>query len=393
MIAREHRPAADASLVSFRARPRGNPLRRVVLSLQTILVLATLCFPREARSNPPAATSVAGDFPGSDDVSPASRPPAWLRLTPEETDLWISQGIGRPATHLLDQAARRRAGETTVLRVAVILIDFPDVPADRVKHSPTYYRELLFSRGVHPTGSVADFLDASSRGRLDFQGEIRGWYRASQVRDAYTGGLAGVGYYPNNSQRLAEEAIALADWDINFSLLDNDGLDDIPDSGDDDELIDGILIIHAESGREGGNLSPAEFTSIHWRTKTDVPVDGVFGRYFTLNPEDGTIGIFLHELGHLMGLPDLYPTRPSTQGSSFGLGIWSLMAGGLNTAGGIYPVDFDAWSKHRLGFVNTVRVFFNRDHETLPTVQESGLVYQLWANGLGDREYFLLENR
>lgn len=311
------------------------------------------------------------------------------RLSPQEIRLWETHGLGHPAEHLLAQSFERSAGGTTVLRVVVILVDFPDLPADRALHTPEYYEDLLFSRGVRAGGSVADFLDASSRGRLQLEGEVRGWFTASQTRNSYTGGVSGLGSYPVNSQRLAEEAINLADPAINFADYDTEGPDDVPDSGDDDEIIDGLVLVHAGSGRGEGGTTPNDFVSVHWWTPTPVPVDGVYGRYFTLNPENGEIGIFLHELGHLLGLPDLY----DTDGGSAGVGQWSMMSGGWTLDGARTPADFDAWSKAQLGFADVKRIFLNRESEVILPTASSGQVYRLWANGGGTQEYYLLENR
>ncbi len=315
-------------------------------------------------------------------------PPSYRFLTEAESQLWSEQGIHRAADHLLGQSEIREQGMTTTLRVVAILVDFPDYPADREGNPPEHYEQLLFSHGTYPGGSVADFLAASSHGRLQLEGEVRGWYTVSRKRNDYTSGVGGIGAYPANSQRLAEEAMLLANWDINFADYDNEGPDGVPDSGDDDEVVDGVVIVHAGSGREGGS-TPYDFISLHWWTPAPLPVDGVFGRFFTLNPEDGGIGIFLHELGHLMGLPDLY----DTDGGSFGLGAWSLMSGGLNLGEDRLPADFDAWCKVQLGFVDMTRIFVNHNHLTIPPVLESGRVYRLWADGASGDEYFLLENR
>ncbi len=353
---------------------RGNRSRRI---LTLAVLFAALCAVRPGESTVPPPAGVG--------CGPADA----AGLSPQEIRLWKDQDLGRPADHLLGQSAERKAGETTVLRVVVILVDFPDLAADRVLHTPEYYEHLIFSRGVRPGGSVADFFAESSRGRLQLQGKVRGWFTVSQTRNSYTGGVSGLGSYPVNSQRLAEEAIYLADPSINFADYDNEGPDEIADSGDDDEVIDGLVLVHAGSGRAEGGTTTNDFVSLQWWTPDPVPVDGVYGRYFTLNPENGEIGIFLHEIGHLLGLPDLY----DTDGGSAGVGQWSMMSGGFVLDGGRTPADFDAWSKVQLGFADVKRIFLNRaDEEILPTAS-SGQVYRLWANGGGTKEYYLLENR
>jgi len=313
-------------------------------------------------------------------------PPARL-LSPDEAALWHEQGVDTPSTHLLSQAAVRQAGGTTELKLAILLMQFPDFPADPA-HTPQYYEDLFFSHGVRPGGSVAEFLEASSHGRLHLTGEVRGWFTTPENHNWYTNSLGGLGYYPLNSQRLVEDALWAADPTLNFAHFDTEGPDGVPDSGDDDELIDGLVVIHAGAGREGGS-TPNDFVSVYWWTQQRVPVDGVFGRFFILTPEAGEIGIHLHELGHLLGLPDLY----DRDGGSYGLGAWSLMSGGWNLQQGAAPADFDAWSKSVLGFTDVVNLTTDRKALSIAPEQTSGTVYRLWRAGATSTEYFLLENR
>ena len=294
------------------------------------------------------------------------------------------------ATHLRKQAQARAAGINTELRFVAILVDFSNKPADRERNTVAHYQELLFSEDTHPTGSVADFIRRSSRGKLRISGEVVGWFTVSEEFEFYASIQNGTvpWVYPHNSQSLVEEAIRLADPYVNFAKYDNEGFDQIPDSGDDDELIDGVLVVAAGTGREGGARAD-ELTSIQWFTSELVPVDGVFGHAFTLNPENGNVGVFVHEIGHILGLPDLY----GGSGTTFGLGMWSIMSGGSHLESGVYPADFDAWSKSKIGFANPVHMFSNRSNVTLKPHVDGGNIYRMWTSGGGGQEYFLVENR
>jgi immune inhibitor A len=316
-------------------------------------------------------------------------PPPGRNLTETEARLWVEQGVDKAANHLLGLAEARATGLVTELKAAVLLVDFPDLPADTVAHPPEYYETLMFSQGVLPGKSVAEYLSISSRGRLQLTGEVRGWFTVSEERNHYTNEMGGIGWYPQNSQRLVEEAIWLADPTINYALFDDEGPDNVPDSGDDDEIIDAVIVVHAGPGRESGGTTANDFISVHWWTPAPFPTDGVFGRFFTLNPEDGSIGILIHELGHLLGLPDLY----DTDGGSFGIGRWSMMAGGFLLDQGASPADFDAWSKIKLGFTDVAAPGVNMKGLIIPPTIESGLVHRLWNQGVSSVEYFLLENR
>ena len=310
-------------------------------------------------------------------------------LFPPGPAVLAERGINVPTSALDGQAERRAAGGVTDFNVAVVLVDFSDLPADRAAHPPSYYEQLIFSREDDGFTSVAEFFDRSSHGRFHLDGVVRGWFRVAMKRNDYTAGYYGIGYYPGNSQRLAEEAFYLSDPAINYSILDNDGPDGIPDSGDDDEIVDGIVLVHAGKGSEFGGITANDFISCYWFTQGPMHMDGVFGRFFTLNPETATIGVICHELGHLLGLPDLY----DTSGESYGTGRWSIMSAGVNQDAGRTPADFDAWSKVELGFTDVVYVENNMKDVVIPPSIESGLVYRLWRGGGGTNEYFLLENR
>jgi len=75
-----------------------------------------------------------------------------------------------------------------------------------------------------------------------------------------------------------------------------------------------------------------------------------------------TIGTLTHELGHNIGLPDLY----DRDGSSQGAGTHCLMASGswANAPGeypGASPTHLCAWSKIQMGFL-TPTVITARGH-------------------------------
>ena len=45
---------------------------------------------------------------------------------------------------------------------------------------------------------------------------------------------------------------------------------------------------------------------------------------YTTEPENGGLGVFAHEFGHDLGLPDLYDTDGGDNSTAF----WTLMSGG-----------------------------------------------------------------
>ena len=74
------------------------------------------------------------------------------------------------------------------------------------------------------------------------------------------------------------------------------------------------------------------------------------GKY-TIQPENGGVGVFAHEYGHDLGLPDLYDYYGEN-----GTGFWTLMSSGSNTGYpdtiGSIPTHMGAWEKFQLGWLN-----------------------------------------
>ena len=49
---------------------------------------------------------------------------------------------------------------------------------------------------------------------------------------------------------------------------------------------------------------------------------------YTIEPENGGVGVFAHEFAHDLGLPDLYDTSGNTGGAENSTGFWTLMSSG-----------------------------------------------------------------
>ena len=110
-----------------------------------------------------------------------------------------------------------------------------------------------------------------------------------------------------------------------------------------DGYLDHFQAVHAGGGEEGGAPADAIWSHRWYVNSTDYGTTGpvVDGRqnlyggaqigaskYFvgdyTVEPEDGGLGVFAHEFGHDLGLPDFYDTAGGENGSAF----WTLMSSG-----------------------------------------------------------------
>jgi hypothetical protein len=99
-------------------------------------------------------------------------------------------------------------------------------------------------------------------------------------------------------------------------------------------------------------------------------------------------GTVAHETGHGFDLPDLY----DTQGTSEGVGEWSLMGSG-NYTSALSPSRMDDWCLSQLGWV-TVAPLTTPATYAFSAAPVSDTAYYVRPSGSNPRgEYFLLENR
>lgn len=296
----------------------------------------------------------------------------------------FSQITSRPhktRNHDFIGEARETAPVLGNKKAIVLLVDFSDKTASQTQ---AHFNNLLFSVGSYATGSMRDFYREASYGQLDVtgavagQGTTAGWFRAPRTKAYYTNGDFGFGAYPRNAQKLAEDAIDLANPFVNFAQYDNDG----------DGFVEALVIICAGGGAEqSGNKN--DIWSHKWGI-TPKSVDGVkIDRYF-MAPEDGRVGVMAHELGHLLcGLPDLYDTDYTSSGT----GAWDLMAGGSWGGGGNTPAHPTAWCKVTTGWVTPTVIFGAEQEVTIRPYKSNKDVIKLPIGSVNSKEYFLLSNR
>ena len=78
---------------------------------------------------------------------------------------------------------------------------------------------------------------------------------------------------------------------------------------------------------------------------------------YTVQPENGGLGVFAHEFGHDLDLPDLYDTSGNTGGAENNTGFWTLMSSGSNIGDGgpdgigDDPTDLGAFELFQLGWL------------------------------------------
>jgi immune inhibitor A len=291
----------------------------------------------------------------------------------------------------------QRASATGTRKIPVILVNFSDTATT---FDSAQFQSLLFGSG---TKSMKDYYEEVSYGAFSVApgtSGVTGWYTAAGTH-AYYGDNDADGY-DRHPGELVIEAVAAADPDVDFAEYDTDG----------DCYVDAVVIVHQGSGEEAGG--PADDI---WSHQWDLASAAYFGdgtgvytthdhaacgdikiRDYVIQPEtlDGgiqTVGVFAHEYGHVLGLPDLY----DIDYSSSGIGYWGLMstgAWGSAERPGDSPVHPCAWSKYMLGWVTPVPVSTRLSDVTIDPASVYADVYQFFpGNQTTSPEYYLIENR
>jgi immune inhibitor A len=270
------------------------------------------------------------------------------------------------------------------INILTILVDFSDKKAQT---STTFFDTLVYA---DQSGTVRNYYEEVSYNTLAITTVVLpsslGWTQAPQTYAYYCDGQNGFGSYPQNVQKLVEDAVDAVNSQVDFSQFDNDS----------DNYVDGLIVVHSGPGAEltGSNN---DIWSHKWAISPRY-LDNVYVSTYSMEPEywyssgDMTCGVYCHELGHVFGLPDLYDTENPSD--SEGIGNWSIMAGGSwnGTLGGS-PAHFDAWCKIQLGFVTPTVLSADQSNVSIPAVKDSAKVYKLWTGGSPGNEYYLVENR
>ena len=285
-------------------------------------------------------------------------------------------------------------------RIPMILMNFNNTATT---YSATDFNSLLFGNG---NKSVNDYYKEVSYGEFSIAGQVLGWYTSSQGHDYYgadVGGTSGNDSFPGTLVREAVAAVEAANPSFDWSPYDTDG----------DCYVDVVMIVHQGRGQEESGKA-TDIWSNRWdlnsayyygssnggeyTTHTACSTGGYIRvNDYTLEPEQlggnmSTIGVYAHEYGHALGLPDLY----DTDGSSNGVGDWSLMASGnWNYVGnfGDSPAHLDAWSKYRLGWIAPLSIQGTQNVSLNQASASNANYYQILVGTPTSGEYFLLENR
>jgi M6 family metalloprotease-like protein len=269
-----------------------------------------------------------------------------------------------------------------VLRLLIIAARFPNVPNTT---SITAIRASYFQQ-------VAAYYREDSLGKVTLTGDVFGWYTLPYPEAHYGRNCLAINDAAcdgsDASWQIAQDVIPLVEKDptanVNFMNYDY------------------YIFVHSGYGQESSG-GKDDIWSVTYLGGVWVETNSRTLTKFNVVPEleaDGAvpIGVYCHEFGHNLGLPDLYNTNT---GKTI-LGPWSLMDKGLwnGDPSGSSPSHMDAWSKIQLGFIsgsmlatasNEVTSIFTIDPIEVATNNVHAVEVPLQANN--PSQYYLIEVR
>ena len=261
--------------------------------------------------------------------------------------------------------------------------------------SQIYYENLLYNKNQHP--SMANWYLEQSYGRYSVDGYVSDWLQVPNNAAAYGSNYCGdivctrdIGRFlvdQADAWCAEQTAAGKSQADIDALLAPFDVWDRYDYDGDGnfnepDGYIDHFQSVHAGEGEETGG--GAQGTDAIWSHRSYanagvfadpaptvggnvVPFGGTADRRcsdkwigdYTIEPENGGVGVFSHEFGHDLGLPDEYDTSGNTGGAENSTAWWTPWSqGSYGTVNGIdlgsAPVDATAFERLVLGWSNGV---------------------------------------
>ncbi|WP_030760957.1 immune inhibitor A domain-containing protein [Streptomyces griseus] len=263
----------------------------------------------------------------------------------------------------------------------------------KADYNQQHFQDMYFGTGKdakgQPKHSLKTYYERTSSGRYSVDGAVSDWVKVpynearygsnycgqtncanvwDTVRDGVTAWVADQKAKGKSDAQIKADLASYDQWDrYDF---DGDGNFNEPDG-----YIDHFQIVHAGEDESAGG--GAQATDALWAHRwyaygtsagktgpagnkaggTPIGDTGIWVGDYTMQPENGGLGVFAHEYGHDLGLPDLYDTA----GGENSTGFWSLMSSGSwlglgKDAIGDMPGDMNAWDKLQLGWLNYTKV-------------------------------------
>jgi len=290
-------------------------------------------------------------------------------------------------------------------KVPVILVQFPDLrftaglqagdtcktdlQRDTVNSFYQLYCNGTGEEGAYYTaagseGAISEYFRDQSEGQFVPQFVIIGPVELDSSFVYY-----GEGQSDKHINQFYSESLtkAQATYGNDWSQFDNDG----------DGKVDMAFFIYAGPGANAVSEEDDPLADSYiWprERSTGGTINGVqYGCYACCNEQykgkvDG-IGVFVHELSHALGLPDLYDLNYV----AYGLDYWDVMDSGCYCRNGYVPCNYSAYERDFMGWKSLVTLESDQPQQLiLNPISSNGVGYKI-VNPENEDEYYVLENR
>jgi len=247
-----------------------------------------------------------------------------------------SQTLGAPGVDYVNGPSVVGSPITTpkvfgTVRVLIVAVDFPDVQHTKSIDDLT---NAFFGSGL----SLSSFYSDVSYDQFIVTGKVFGWITAKYELAHYGADIAGVDvqdsiYTPGTLQLILETQKTITGL-VHFSDYEY------------------YMVVHAGSGEETNVANP----SLIW-SSTFPDLSSYAGSMYpsaAIVPETEdrgitTLGVYAHEFGHLIGLPDLYKGHTNIDITHFDL----MDIGAYNgDPRGSTPSELSSWCRNKIGWLS-----------------------------------------
>ena len=285
--------------------------------------------------------------------------------------------------------------------IPVIMVEFPDrefqatTTQEKVSR---LFNEAGYADEPYCVGSVADYFADQSNGLFTPRFDVVAKVKASHGYAYY--GANGTYSTDLRVSELISEAVQLAQQaGTDFSrYAEADG-------------IPLVTIYYAGPGEHSAFETGCEdylwahFAEISGVSADGIPVNSYFvgneilqsydvqgGRYVVTGSALDGIGVFCHEFGHALGLPDFYAV--SGNENCHTPDYWSVMDYGQYWADGYAPIGYTAYERSFMGWLDVTELGDEAGSRSLyPFGSQEGATAYVLRNPGNEKEYYLLENR
>ena len=324
-----------------------------------------------------------------------------------------------PSRHAPDSSVQKISPPPTSTsgdrNILVIMVEFTDKKFDPSRSDKDFYETLLGKDGESSSSrTMRKYYQDMSNGQLNLTFTVLGPYDLGHTMKYYGENVDGVFGDDIRSGDLVTDAIIKAKesgdlnthWTAHAANWDSDN----------DGTIDFVAIVHACPDEQETRNSD-DLYSFQWSLedaksaerstygKYDITINGitkfynnfiVIAEYTAAGVPGSSIGVFCHEYGHLLGLPDLYDYTYETDGTGF----WSLMSFGANISlgnsitSGSAPAPLLAWERYYLGWLIPETINPTEEPQTFffSDIEESNKAWKINLNPSGS-QYLMLEGK